>query len=81
MSTLKSSNQMILRDSQIYALLLLLSKKKDKGKIIQVFSGEGKTIITFCLAIVLVLKGHKVDIICYSSEYAKRFKKSKTNFR
>ena len=72
MSTLKSSNQMILRDSQIYALLLLLSKKKDKGKIIQVFSGEGKTIITFCLAIVLVLKGHKVDIICYSSEYAKR---------
>ena len=71
-STLKSANGIILRDSQIFSLIVLLNKKKEKGKIIQVFSGEGKTIITFCLAIVLVLKGHKVDIICYDEEYAKR---------
>ena len=72
MSTLKSTKNIILKDSQIYSLVILLNKKKDKGKIIQVFSGEGKTIITFCLAMVLVLKGHKVDIICYSPGLAKR---------
>ena len=72
MSTLKSSKGIILRDSQIFSLIILLNKKDEKGKLIQVFSGEGKTIITFCLAIILVLKGHKVDIICYDEEFAKR---------
>ena len=79
MSTLKSTKGIILRDSQIFSLVILLNKKKEKGKIIQVFSGEGKTIITFCLAIIFVLKGHQVDIICYSPEYAIRDSKEAEN--
>ena len=52
-----------LRDSQIYALLVLLNKKQYRGKIAQILTGEGKTIIINCLAIILALKGHKVDIV------------------
>ena len=52
-----------LRDSQIYALLVLLNKKQHRGKIAQILTGEGKTIIINCLAIILALKGHKVDIV------------------
>ena len=52
-----------LRDSQIYSLLILLEKEKSRGKITQILSGEGKTLIINCLAIILVLKGHKVDIV------------------
>ena len=63
MSTLYLVKNIKLKDSQIYSLLVLLTKNKDKGKIIQIFSGEGKTIITFCMAIILVLKGHKFVII------------------
>ena len=72
MSTLKTKKDILLRDSQLYSLILFLNKPRDKGKIINVFSGEGKTIITFCLSIVLVLKGHKVDIICKNLELVKR---------
>ena len=72
MSVINNKKQIILRDSQIYALILLLSKNKQKGKIIQIMSGEGKTIITFCLSIILVLKGHKVDIVCKSSKQAEK---------
>ena len=72
MSTLYLVKNIKLKDSQIYSLLVLLTKNKDKGKIIQIFSGEGKTLITICMSIVLVLKGHKIDIICYDKSFVKR---------
>ena len=72
MCNLKKSSNIILRDSQLYSLIILLGKNKDKGRIIQVFSGEGKTLITHCLAAVLVLQGHKVDVICAEPTIAKR---------
>ena len=72
MCNLKKSLNIILRDSQLYSLIILLGKNIDKGRIIQVFSGEGKTIITHCLAAVLVFQGHKVDIICGDPHIAKR---------
>ena len=72
MSTLKLQKDIILRDCQIYALILLLNKKKDKGKIIKLFSGEGKTILTFCLSIILALKGYNIDILCFSPETAEK---------
>ena len=72
MSYLKLAKNIILRDCQIYALILLLNKKKDKGRIIKLISGEGKTIITFCLSIIFALKGHNIDIICYNPEIAEK---------
>ena len=40
-----------------------MNKKQHRGKIAQILTGEGKTIIINCLAIILALKGHKVDIV------------------
>ena len=61
-----------LRDSQIYSLIILLNKKNNRGKIAQILTGEGKTIIINCLAIILVLKGHKVDIVTSNPILANR---------
>ena len=61
-----------LRDSQIYSLIVLLEKKNNRGKIAQILTGEGKTIIINCLAIILVLKGHKVDVVTSNPILAKR---------
>lgn len=52
-----------IRDSQIFSLLVLLNKENNRGKITQILTGEGKTIIIILLAIFMVLKGHKVDIV------------------
>lgn len=60
-----------LRDSQIYSLLVLLDKKPKKGKIAEILTGEGKTIIINCLAIILVLSGHKVDIVTSNPKFSK----------
>ena len=52
-----------LNNSQILCLFSLLRKDQKKGKIAQVLTGEGKTIIINCFALILVLKGHIVDIV------------------
>ena len=72
MSNLKKVCNIILRDSQLYSLIILLDKKEDKGRIIQVFSREGKTLIVHCLAAIFVLKGHQVDVICAETSIAKK---------
>ena len=61
-----------LNESQLYSLLVLLDKNPNKGKIVQILSGEGKTIIINCLAIIMVLKGHKVDIVTTNKLLAKK---------
>ena len=61
-----------IRDSQIFSLLVLLNKKNNRGKIAQILTGEGKTIIIILLATFLVLKGHKVDIVTSNPVLAKR---------
>ena len=72
MGNLKKVSNRTLRDSQLYSLILLLDKNKIKGRIIQVFSGEGKTLIIHCLAAILVFQGHKVDILCAEKNIAKK---------
>ena len=76
MSNLKKVANITLRDSQLYSLIILLGKNNDKGRIIQVFSGEGKTLIIQCLAAVLALQGHKVDIICAEKSIVKKDSKA-----
>ena len=61
-----------LRDSQIYSLLVLLNKRQNRGKIAQILTGEGKTLIIISLAIIMVLKGHKVDIVTSNPLLARR---------
>jgi hypothetical protein len=69
-----------LRDSQIYSLIILLKKKNNKVKIAQILTGEGKTIIINCLTIIMVLKGHKVDIITSNPIYQKEMLKNLKKF-
>ena len=43
-------------------------------------TGEGKTIIINCLTIIMVLKGHKVDIITSNPIYQKEMLKNLKKF-
>ncbi|KAL4455774.1 hypothetical protein ABPG74_003184 [Tetrahymena malaccensis] len=61
-----------IRSIQMYCLLHLIYKQIDFGRILQVLTGEGKTIIVSCLAIILCLQGHQVDIITSNEVLAKR---------
>ena len=71
-NTVKEIKNFLLNDSQLYSLIVLLEKKINRGKIIQILTGEGKTIIINCLAIIMVLKGHKVDLVTSTPQLAKR---------
>ena len=71
-NAVKNIKGFYLKDSQIYSLLVLLNKKKNRGKIVQILTGEGKSIIINCLAIIMVLKGHKVDIVTSNPILGKR---------
>lgn len=61
-----------LRPTQLISLYILITKKKNLGRIIQVLTGEGKTCIIIGLAIYHVLKNHKVDIVTSNEVLAKR---------
>ena len=73
-NSVKEVKRFELNDSQILCLISLLRKEQKKGKITQVLTGEGKTIIINCLALILVLKGHIVDIVTSNPFLAKRDK-------
>ena len=51
-----------LRDTQIISLLTFLNDQ-DGGQICQIRTGEGKTTIVACLAVIKALNGEQVDII------------------
>lgn len=70
-------NGHLLRDSQIISLLLLIEANTDlntssanNGRLLQISTGEGKSIISASLAAILSLLGHKVDIITSSTVLA-----------
>lgn len=60
------------RDVQMLAVLLLLAKKEDKGRLAQVFTGEGKSLMIAVLSAIKVIGGDKVDIVAISEVLAKR---------
>ena len=61
------------RDTQRIALLCFIeSFQTGKGRLADISTGEGKSIITIMLAIARVLRGEKVDIITSSKVLAER---------
>uniref|UniRef100_A0A915EA58 Chloroplast protein-transporting ATPase n=1 Tax=Ditylenchus dipsaci TaxID=166011 RepID=A0A915EA58_9BILA len=60
------------RATQIIALLALLNKQTNQGRLLQVATGEGKSTICAMLATILALKKESVDIITTSPILAER---------
>ncbi|MEI6188194.1 MAG: hypothetical protein WCP46_06835, partial [Alphaproteobacteria bacterium] len=61
------------RETQLAAIIFFLDgMAKLKGRLANIATGEGKSLITRILAIARVLNGEKVDILTSSSELAKR---------
>ena len=70
-----------LRVTQILSLLIFfLPQEQFSGKLLQINTGEGKSIITACLATILSLMGKKVDVVTSSKELARRDVDSKKKF-
>ncbi|XP_076279535.1 uncharacterized protein LOC143208734 [Lasioglossum baleicum] len=55
-----------LRDVQMLSVILLLNYQQNKGRLAQINTGEGKTIIIAMIAAYRALEGHEVDIITSS---------------
>ena len=68
----------VVRDAQIISVILLADKNSQKGKLLQISTGEGKSTIISIFAILLALKGNNVDIITSSPILAGRDAKEKT---
>jgi preprotein translocase subunit SecA len=50
----------------------IIKKDKDRRILFQILTGEGKSSTIACLAAILYMKGHTVDIITTSKMLAKR---------
>jgi hypothetical protein len=65
------------RDTQLISLLLFLDSNNKKGRLGNVYTGEGKTLITVMLATCLGLVGKRVDIVTSSKVLAIRDSKAR----
>jgi len=68
---LKTKNKLILRDTQLTAILTMW-RNQNRGVLLQLSTGEGKTFTGVAFAILKVLNGEKLDIITSSSILAER---------
>ncbi|CAF1334102.1 unnamed protein product [Rotaria sordida] len=69
-----------LTDAQLLSCIILLKANTDKGMLLQIRTGEGKSTIIAVLAVIHVLKGKNVDVITSSPVLAERDAKEKKNF-
>ena len=76
MQAVKIHSGYIPRNTQILSLLLFLNTK-NTGRLAQIATGEGKSIIVAMLAMMKVLQGHKVDVVTSSAVLAIRDSESK----
>ncbi len=59
-------------DTQLFAVLLFLHSDSNKGRLIEIATGEGKSLIIAMLAVIRALQGEKVDIVTSQAELARR---------
>ncbi|CAF1351524.1 unnamed protein product [Rotaria sordida] len=69
-----------LTDAQLLSCIILLKANTDKGMLLQIRTGEGKSTIIAVLAVIHVLKGKNVDVITSSPVLTERDAKEKKNF-
>ncbi|CAF0795574.1 unnamed protein product [Adineta ricciae] len=60
------------RDVQILAILIILDRNHDSGRLLQVLTGEGKSTIVSILTVIQAIQGKRVDIVTSSITLAKR---------
>ncbi|CAF4871145.1 unnamed protein product, partial [Rotaria sp. Silwood1] len=60
------------RPIQILAILILLDRKDQGGRLLQILTGEGKSTVVSILAVIKALQNQHVDIITSSITLAKR---------
>jgi len=68
------------RSIQILSLLFILESKHNSGRLLQILTGEGKSIVVAMLAVIKALQGKYVDIITSSIVLAKRDANERRNF-
>jgi hypothetical protein len=68
------------RKTQLISVLLLLNSVKDKGRLLEVETGGGKSTIIAMLAVIKALQGNNVDIITSSPVLAARDTSEKSYF-
>ena len=56
------------RDTQLLSVLLMLDRPKHLGRLAQINTGEGKSLIVAMLAAYYALQGQKVDVVTTSTE-------------
>jgi hypothetical protein len=67
-----SSPRFRLRTTQILAIYCFLSKPNLMAILFQILTGEGKSITIACLAAILSMRGHRVDVITTNKILAQR---------
>lgn len=60
-----------LRKIQILSILIFLQNQENLGRLCEIKTGEGKTLIIAMLSMIKVLQGYKVDIITSNSDLIK----------
>jgi preprotein translocase subunit SecA len=81
MQKIKSKDfKFIIRDTQLISLLLYITKKPETGRLLQINTGEGKSVIVQIIAAYYALQGKKVDVITSNHTLAKRDAKESQEF-
>ena len=68
------------RDIQLLSFIFFVEKKKDMGRLLQINTGEGKSVIVRLVAGYFALLGRTVDIITSKNELAQRDAKTSEPF-
>jgi preprotein translocase subunit SecA len=72
MEKVNKSKKLKVRDIQIISFLLAIEKNNNMGRLLEINTGEGKTLITQLICAYYALQGRNVDVVTSSSVLARR---------